>query len=125
MVDVDLSQLPFTLLDDEGRDHIRRGIDLAYFDRDEIILETGQAGEFVFLIHKGEVAEIDPTLPSSTTRIGHYTAGDLFGAISILNGKSRYRFKAEQECLCYLLPKALFQQLCRHYPDFSDFSASR
>ncbi|MCH4812596.1 DUF294 nucleotidyltransferase-like domain-containing protein [Vreelandella neptunia] len=121
MVDVDLSQLPFTLLDDEGRDHIRRGIDLAYFDRDEIILETGQAGEFVFLIHKGEVAEIDPTLPSSTTRIGHYTAGDLFGAISILNGKSRYRFKAEQECLCYLLPKALFQQLCRHYPDFSDF----
>lgn len=121
MVDVDLSQLPFTLLDDEGRDHIRRGIDLAYFDRDEIILETGQAGEFVFLIHKGEVAEIDPTLPSSTSRIGHYTAGDLFGAISILNGKSRYRFKAEQECLCYLLPKALFQQLCRHYPDFSNF----
>jgi len=121
MVDVDLSQLPFTLLDDEGRDHIRRVIDLAYFDRDEIILETGQAGEFVYLIHKGEVAEIDPTLPSSTARIGHYTAGDLFGAISILNGKSRYRFKAEQECLCYLMPKALFQQLCRHYPDFSSF----
>ncbi|MDN6321148.1 MAG: DUF294 nucleotidyltransferase-like domain-containing protein, partial [Halomonas sp.] len=46
---------------------------------------------------------------------------DLFGAISILNGKSRYRFKAEQESLCYLLPKALFQQLCRHYPEFSNF----
>lgn len=121
MVDVDLSQLPFTLLDDEGRDHIRRGIDLAYYDRDEIILETGQAGEFVFLIHSGEVAELDPTLPSSSARIGHYTAGDLFGAISILNGKSRYRFQAEHECLCYLLPKALFQQLCRHYPDFSNF----
>ncbi|MEA2116955.1 DUF294 nucleotidyltransferase-like domain-containing protein [Halovibrio sp. HP20-50] len=121
MVDVDLSQLPFTLLDDEGRDHIRRGIDLAYYDRDEIILETGQAGEFVFLIHSGEVAELDPTLPSSSARIGHYTAGDLFGAISILNGKSRYRFQAEQECLCYLLPKALFQQLCQQYPDFSHF----
>ncbi|GEN28646.1 cyclic nucleotide-binding protein [Halovibrio variabilis] len=121
MVDVDLSQLPFTLLDDEGRDHIRRGIDLAYYDRDEIILETGQAGEFVFLIHSGEVAELDPTLPSSSARIGHYTAGDLFGAISILNGKSRYRFQAEQECLCYLLPKALFQQLCQRYPDFSNF----
>ncbi|MDN7132959.1 putative nucleotidyltransferase substrate binding domain-containing protein [Halomonas sp. MC140] len=121
MVDVDLSQLPFTLLDDEGRDHIRRGIDLAYFDRDEIILETGQVGEFVFLIHKGEVAEIDASLPSSTSRIGHYTPGDIFGAISVLNGKSRYRFKAEQECLCYLLPKALFQQLCSRYPAFSDF----
>ncbi|WP_346796215.1 putative nucleotidyltransferase substrate binding domain-containing protein [Halomonas sp. Bachu 37] len=121
MVDIDLSHPPFTLLDDEGRERIRSGIDLAYFDRDEIILETGQPGEFVFLIHKGEVAELDPTLPTANSRIGHYTAGDLFGAISIINGTSRYRFQAEQECLCYLLPKALFQQLCRKYPEFNDF----
>ncbi|UXZ53463.1 DUF294 nucleotidyltransferase-like domain-containing protein [Halomonas sp. 7T] len=121
MVDVELSQLPFTLLDEEGRDYVRRGVDLAYFDRDEIILETGQSGESVFLIHRGEVAEIDPTLPASSARIGHYTAGDLFGAISILNGKSRYRFQAEQESLCYIMPKALFMQLCRHYPDFENF----
>lgn len=83
MVDVDLSQLPFTLLDDEGRDHIRRGIDLAYFDRDEIILETGQAGEFVFLIHKGEVAEIDPSYPHpphvlATIRRGISSARSVF-----------------------------------------------
>ena len=121
MVEVDLSQLPFTLMDEAGRDHVRRGMDLAYFDRDEIILEMGQAGESVFLIHKGEVAEIDPTLPTASARIGHYTAGDLFGAISILNGKSRYRFQAEQECLCYVMSKALFIQLCRQYPPFEQF----
>jgi len=121
MVEVDLTQPPFTMLDEVGRDHVRRGLDMAYYDRGETILEMGQTGEYVFLIHKGEVAEVDPTLPSSTSRIGHYTAGDLFGAISILNGKSRYRFTAEQECQCYLLPKALFQQLCRDYPDFGDF----
>ncbi|WP_434986712.1 putative nucleotidyltransferase substrate binding domain-containing protein [Vreelandella zhaodongensis] len=121
MIEVDLSQLPFTLIDEEGRDHVRRGMDIAYFDRDEIILETGQAGESVFLIHKGEVAELDPTLPASSARIGHYTAGDLFGAISILNGKSRYRFQAEQECLCYVMPKALFMKLCRRHPDFEHF----
>lgn len=121
MVEVDLSQLPFTLLDEEGRDHVRRGLDLVYFDRDEIILETGQAGESVFLIHKGEIAEIDPTLPAASARIGHYTAGDLFGAISILNGKSRYRFQAEQESLCYIMPKALFIPLCHRYPEFENF----
>lgn len=121
MVEVELSQLPFTLLDEDGRDHVRRGIDLAYFDRDEVILEAGQEGEAVFLIHKGEVAELDPNLPASRARIGHYTAGDLFGAISILNGKSRYRFQAEQECLCYVMPKALFAQLCRYYPEFENF----
>ena len=121
MVEVDLTQLPFTMLDEAGRDHVRGSLDMAYYERGETILEMGQAGESVFLIHKGEVAEVDPTLPSSVSRIGHYTAGDLFGAISILNGKSRYRFTAEQECLCYLLPKALFQQLCQDYPDFGDF----
>ena len=121
MVDVDLSQPPFTFLDDEGRARVRGGIDLAYFDRDEIILEAGQPGEFVFIIHKGEVAELDTTLPSARGRIGHYTHGDLFGAISILNGKSRYRFRAEQESLCYLLPKALFLQLCDDYPPFAAF----
>lgn len=121
MVDVDLSQPPFSFLDDNGRERVRSGIDLAYFDRDEIILETGQPGEFVFLIHKGEVAELDTTQPGARERIGHYTAGDLFGAISILNGKSRYRFRAEQESLCYLMPKTLFLQLCDEFPAFAEF----
>lgn len=121
MVDVDLSQPPFTLLDAAGREHARRGMDIAYFDRDEIILDTGQAGESLFLIHQGEVAEVDPTLPQATARIGLYTAGDLFGAISMINGQSRYRFIAEQDCLCYLFPKVLFQQLCRAYPEFDGF----
>ncbi|SDL98873.1 CBS domain-containing protein [Franzmannia pantelleriensis] len=121
MVDVDLSQPPFTLLDDAGRNRVRGGVDLAYFDSQEVILDAGQSGEFVFMIHKGEVAELDPTMPAAASRIGHYTAGDLFGAISILNGKSRYRFQAEQESLCYLLPKALFQRLCDDYPAFAEF----
>ncbi|MDR5904686.1 putative nucleotidyltransferase substrate binding domain-containing protein [Franzmannia qiaohouensis] len=121
MVDVDLSQPPFTLLDDAGRERVRGGVDLAYFDTQEVILDAGQPGEFVFMIHKGEVAELDPTMPAAASRIGHYTAGDLFGAISILNGKSRYRFQAEQESLCYLLPKALFQRLCDDYPAFAEF----
>jgi CBS domain-containing protein len=121
MVEVDLSQPPFTLLDEAGRERVRQGVDLAYFDRDEIILETGQAGENLFLIHKGEVAEVDPTLPAARSRIGHYTRGDLFGAISILNGKSRYRFRAEQESLCYLLPRTLFLELCDDFPPFAEF----
>lgn len=121
MVDIDLSQPPFALLDDVGRERVLSGVDLAYFDRSEVILEAGQPGEFVYLIHKGEVAELDPHVPGVHSRIGHYTAGDLFGAISILNGTSRYRFQAEQESLCYLMPKALFERLCSDYPAFAEF----
>ncbi|WP_016853643.1 putative nucleotidyltransferase substrate binding domain-containing protein [Halomonas smyrnensis] len=125
MVDVDLSHAPFSLLDETGRARVRGGLDLAYFDRDEIILEAGQPGENVFLIHKGEVAELDTTQPGERQRIGHYTGGDLFGAISILNGQSRYRFRAEQESLCYLLPRALFLELCAAYPAFDAFFRQR
>lgn len=121
MIDIDLSQPPFTLLDGAGREQVRSGVDLAYFDSGEIMLDAGQPGEYVFIIHKGEITEIDPTMPSAVSRIVHYTAGDLFGAISILNGKSRYRFQAEQESLCYLMPKALFQQLCDSHPAFLEF----
>ncbi|GAA5172113.1 DUF294 nucleotidyltransferase-like domain-containing protein [Modicisalibacter zincidurans] len=121
MVDIDLSQPPFSLLDDAGRARVLNGVDLAYFDSDEIILEVGQPGEFVYVIHKGEIAEFDPLAPGAQARIGHYTAGDLFGAISILNGTSRYRFKVEQESLCYVMPKALFERLCDDYPTFAEF----
>ncbi|RAH38804.1 putative nucleotidyltransferase substrate binding domain-containing protein [Halomonas sp. SL1] len=125
MVDVDLSHAPFSLLDEAGRERVRGGLDLAYFDCDEIILEAGQPGDNVFLIHKGEVAELDTTQPGERQRIGHYTGGDLFGAISILNGQSRYRFRAEQESLCYLLPRALFLELCDAYPAFDAFFRQR
>ncbi|WNK19647.1 putative nucleotidyltransferase substrate binding domain-containing protein [Halomonas piscis] len=121
MVDVELSQPPFSLLDAAGREHARRGMDIACFERGEILLDTGQPGEFLYLIHRGEVAEVDPTLPDATARIGLYTDGDVFGAISIINGQSRYRFIAEQECVCYLVPKVLFQQLCRACPEFDDY----
>ncbi|MEE3213951.1 MAG: cyclic nucleotide-binding domain-containing protein, partial [Pseudomonadota bacterium] len=102
MIDINVTEPPFALLDDAGRERIRAGLDLAYYARDEVILEAGQAGEFVFVIHKGEVAELDMNESSTGGRIGHYTSGDLFGAISVINGQSRYRFVAEQETLCYL-----------------------
>lgn len=121
MIAIDLSQPPFSLLDEAGRARVINGVDLAYFDNGEIILDAGQPGEFVFIIHKGEIAELDPKLPGTQSRIGHYTAGDLFGAVSILNGTSRYRFKTEQESLCYLLPRSVFEQLCVSYPAFAEF----
>ncbi len=92
MVDVDLSQPPFSLLDEDGRKRVSGSLDLVYFDLGEIILDAGQPGESVFLIHKGEVAELDVSRSGELERIGHYTAGDLFGAISILRGRAGIDF---------------------------------
>jgi len=125
MVDIELTNPPFSLLDEAQRQRVRAGLDMTYFSRDEIILDAGQPGEFVFVIHKGEVAELDPSQGEADARIGHYTDGDLFGAISVLNGTSRYRFVAEQESLCYLMPRALFLSLCESGPAFADYFQRR
>ncbi|GEN25470.1 cyclic nucleotide-binding protein [Halomonas cupida] len=125
MVDLDMSEPPFSLLNDSAREHLRAGLDLAYFARDTIILDAGQPGEFVFVIHKGEVAELDINEAPERSRIGHYTDGDLFGAISVLNGTSRYRFIAEQESLCYLMPGQLFLSLCDSEPAFAEYFRNR
>ncbi|WP_017429665.1 putative nucleotidyltransferase substrate binding domain-containing protein [Vreelandella jeotgali] len=121
MVEVDLSHPPFSLLDASGLERARQGLEAAHFESGDIILDTGETGSYLFLIQQGEVAEVDPTLPAATARIGLYTVGDLFGAISMINGHSRYRFIAEQDCLCYRLPRALFRQLCQACPEFDDF----
>lgn len=125
MVDIDLSEPPFSLLDDVQQERVRAGLDLVYFSRNEVILEAGQSGEFVFVIFKGEVAELDPESGPGEARIGHYTKGDLFGAISVLNGSSRYRFVAEQESLCYLMSRELFLSLCDSNPVFAEYFRQR
>lgn len=121
MQDIDVSQPPFSLLDQEGRKRLQRGLVRADYPSGSLILDAGQRGEAVFIIEQGEVAEVDPTLPPASARIGHYTAGDLFGAISIINGHSRYRFICEQTSRCLLLPGTLFEALCADYPAFDAF----
>lgn len=125
MVDLDLTQLPFALLDEASIEQLRSAADLSYFDKGEVILDAGQAGNWVYLLHKGAVTELDVQAPSARARIGLYTAGDLFGAISVLNGKSRYRFVADQQTLCYLIPGQLFQRLCNHNTAFADYFRQR
>lgn len=125
MLAADLNRLPFTLLDIHQRRRVNDGMDLGYYAVGEILLEAGSVANHVYLIHKGEVIEEDPVSTGEEAWIGHYVAGDLFGAISVLNGQSRYRFRVEQEALCHLLPAALFRSLCDACPAFADYFRQR
>ncbi|WP_251977828.1 DUF294 nucleotidyltransferase-like domain-containing protein [Salinicola avicenniae] len=125
MLTADLNRLPFTLLDSGQRRRLEAGLDLGYYAVGQVLLESGAEPENVYLIHKGEVVEEDPALSGEAAWIGHYAAGDLFGAISVLNGRSRYRFRVEQEALCHLLPAALFLSLCEGCPAFAEYFQQR
>ena len=121
MIEQELHQYPFSLLSEAGQQRLHQGTDLAYFEPDDIILDAASTSEYVFVVHKGSVAELDVNAPDGRSQVGVYAAGDLFGAISVLNGKSRYRFRAEQQTLCYLIPAALFLSLCEQEEEFGRY----
>lgn len=125
MADQVLEQFPFTLLPEEERQRLQQRMDLAYFEKDDIIIEAGKPSEYVYVIDKGVVAELDMSAPPSRARIGLYTNGDVFGAISVLNGRSRYRFQAEQQALCHLIPVKLFLELCEQHESWGDHFRQR
>ncbi|HCO64292.1 MAG TPA: cyclic nucleotide-binding protein, partial [Alcanivorax sp.] len=125
MIDVDFTQLPFSLLDEEHRHRLENAMEMAYFEAGTVIIEARHPAQFVYLVHKGAVLELDPTLPAEAGRLGVYSAGDLFGALSVLNGRSRYRFITEEETLCYLIPADLFQSLCQDQKEFDDYFRQR
>ena len=125
MIDMDFEQPPFSLLDDEQRGRLQAAMEMAFFEAGEVLLEARHPARSVYLVHKGAVLELDPTLPADAGRLGVYTAGDLFGAMSVLNGRSRYRFITEEETLCYLIPADLFKTLCDEQPAFADYFRQR
>ena len=110
MIEQELNQYPFSQLGEAGRRRLQEGTDLAYYEPDDIILDAASTSDSVFLVHKGSVAELDVNAPDGRRQVGVYAAGDLFGAISVLNGQSRYRFRAEQQTLCYLIPTSAPRQ---------------
>ena len=121
MIEQELNQHPFSLLSEAGRRRLQEGTDLAYFQPEDIILDAASTSDSVFVVHKGCVAELDVNAPDNRRQVNIYAAGDLFGAISVLNGQSRYRFLAEQQTLCHLIPARLFRELCESEPDFGHY----
>jgi len=107
----DISHPPFDLLTEEEQQQLLTCLDIGYFGKDEIIIETGQTSDYVFVVMKGAVVEVDSKASEADPDQGvirEYAHDDLFGAISIINGSSRYTFRALEETIAWLLPKAVF-----------------
>ncbi|MGB2248498.1 MAG: putative nucleotidyltransferase substrate binding domain-containing protein [Alcanivorax sediminis] len=121
MIEQELNHYPFTLLSEASRHRLNQGMDLAYFEKGDIILDAASSSDHVFVVHKGSVAELDVNAPDGRSQVGVYAAGDLFGAISVLNGKSRYRFRCEEQTLCHLIPAKLFLELCDRDEEFGRY----
>ncbi|WP_153445739.1 DUF294 nucleotidyltransferase-like domain-containing protein [Vibrio algicola] len=108
---------PFDRLTQREQTHLRQNLDVAYFREYETILAPNQPCDTLHIVIKGAVEETDA---QGKEVFAHYTPDDLFDVRAQLDGKTKHRYVALEDTLCYLLPHAVFQEF---YQKNSDFSA--
>ncbi|WDP89935.1 MAG: cyclic nucleotide-binding/CBS domain-containing protein [Desulfobacter sp.] len=113
-----ISHPPFRHLPKEAVDELVAHVQVAYFKSNAMILEKGQAAEYLHFIRKGAV-EIFRSSGELLTRMGE---GECFGQFALMRKKKvRYPAKAIEDTLIYLIPDDRFQILYDRFDKFADF----
>ncbi len=96
---------------------VASAVDVRYYRAGERILEVGDPAQYWFVLRSGavEVYRRDGTLYNRLTAGGH------FGEFGLLRQR-RVRFPAAalEDCLLYLVPEPLFNELFEAFPEFAD-----
>ena len=107
---------PFDRLTHAETEALRGAVDIGYFAPGSVIVERGGSSEFLHVIIKGAVAE----------KIGEETQAllgpkDTFDSEAVVHGSASASFVAEEETLCYLLPRVLILELVQKNQAFAAF----
>ncbi len=78
----------FTDLSDEELLNVRQRISIRDFKKGEIILQEEQTNEFMYLIVEGKVKVVQITEDGKETILALHAAGDFFGEMSLIDGKT-------------------------------------
>lgn len=83
----------------------------------EKIFKSGDSGDAMYFIYKGEVEIIN----ANSSVIATLQEGAFFGEMALLEDRKRTATaKATKFCELYILPKAAFLKACDKYPEFLD-----
>jgi CBS domain-containing protein len=107
---------PFDRLTHAETETLRGAVDIGYFAPGNVIVERGKSSEFLYVIIKGAVAE----------KIGDETESllgskDTFDSEAVVHGSASASFVAEEETLCYLVPRASILELVQKNQSFAAF----
>ena len=116
---LDLSQPPFDLLDEAGRQRLVARVDMGFHPRGETIISGGTPSERVVVILKGRVQAFDLDAAGHEQRFAGYGSGDLFGAWAVMAGRARHSYRADTDVVSYQIPAPVFRQLLADYPAFA------
>ncbi len=104
---------PFDCLTQAQQRLVRDNVDVAYFRRDEVILDVGSAPAHLFVVIKGQVAQYDGDEP-----VASYGPDDSFDGRGLVAGKSSSRFVAVEEVVAYALAHQAVNDLIAANADF-------
>jgi len=116
MADFDARLPPFDRLTQSQIDTINAAIDVGYYAPGEIILAPGAAAEQLHIVIKGRVEVREADTLSSV--LG---PGDSFDSRALLHGSAGESFRAAEETLCHLIPRATIRELIAANPGFAAF----
>ncbi|EIJ41705.1 putative signal-transduction protein containing cAMP-binding and CBS domains [Beggiatoa alba B18LD] len=95
---------PFNQLSSDELAAVMQTVDIAYFKKDDYLVKQGESPDYLYIVLKGLVHEVN----DDEELISFYTAQDCVDTIGLLEGESKHNFIANQEVVCYLLPKSTF-----------------
>lgn len=109
---------PFDSLSDDLLDEVADAVDVAYFKSGSSILDRDDEIDSLYYIRSGAV-DIHRRNGALYNRLGE---GDIFGHFSLLrHRKVHFPAKAIEDTLIYLIPVAVFADLCDRDEQFADF----
>lgn len=118
---LDLSQPPFDLLDDAGRGRLQASVDLGFHTAGSTLIEAGTSSPHVHVILKGLVHAYQADGLGGEQRFADYGPGDVFGAWGVMAGRARLSYRADGECLSFLIPAEVFRRLIQDNPRFAAY----
>ncbi|WP_028024496.1 DUF294 nucleotidyltransferase-like domain-containing protein [Enterovibrio calviensis] len=114
----DTSSPPFDRLDSKQAHTLLSALDVAYYRRGDTLVEKGYQNSALNIVIKGRVQELNPDTKEVQAQ---YIKDDLFDARALLLGHSHHSYRAVEDTLCYVLPKAVFVALYEENQAFADY----
>ncbi|NPA73255.1 MAG: cyclic nucleotide-binding/CBS domain-containing protein [Epsilonproteobacteria bacterium] len=107
---------PFDLLSDDELQIAIKEINIAYYPKDTVLIDTQNIPEHFFIVIKGVVIEY-----KEDEQIREYHQKDCFDEDSLIYEKSDTVFKTESDLICYELSKKGFLTLFEKNKEFKNF----
>jgi CBS domain-containing protein len=112
----DPSNPPFDRLAPQELETLRRALDIGYYRPGETIIAQGAPAEALYVVIKGSVEEL-----AGDELIALLGPNDTFDSRTLVQGQSGHAFRAREETLCHLLPRAVALDLVQANPRFAAF----